>query len=105
MLLNEQNKNILPLNLNKGKRILVTGPNSNNHSVLGDWVFAQPEENVITVYEGIKSIGESKGFKIDFFDSNEDIRSISEKDIIRPRQPIWNNVASFVPASLISSLG
>ena len=63
------------------KRILVTGPNSNNHSVLGDWVFDQPEENVITIYEGIKSLGESKGFKIDYFDSNKDIRSISEKDI------------------------
>ena len=76
-----KNQNILPLNKNKGKRILVTGPNSNNHSVLGDWVFDQPEENVITIYEGIKSIGESKGFKIDYYDSNKDIRSISEKDI------------------------
>ena len=57
---------------------MVTGPNSNNHSVLGDWVFTQPEENVITIYEGIKLLGESKGYQIDFYDSNSDIRSISK---------------------------
>ena len=27
----------------KEKNILVTGPNANNHSVLGDWVWAQPK--------------------------------------------------------------
>ena len=67
----------------RGKKILVTGPNSNNHSVLGDWVFAQPEDNVITIYEGIKRLGDSKGYQIDFHDSNSDIRSISQSDIIK----------------------
>ena len=62
---------------------MVTGPNSNNHSVLGDWVFAQPEDNVITIYEGIKTLGDSKGYQIDFYDSNSDIRSISQSDIIK----------------------
>ena len=78
-----KNDGILPLSKKRGKKILVTGPNSNNHSVLGDWVFAQPEDNVITIYEGIKTLGESKGYQIDFHDSNSDIRSISQKDIIK----------------------
>ena len=78
-----KNDGILPINQKRGKKILVTGPNSNNHSVLGDWVFAQPVENVITIYEGIKTLGDSKGFQIDFYDSNSDIRSISQSDIIK----------------------
>ena len=78
-----KNDGILPLSKRRGKKILVTGPNSNNHSVLGDWVFAQPEDNVITIYEGIKTLGDSKGYQIDFYDSNSDIRSISQSDIIK----------------------
>ena len=78
-----KNDGILPLSKKRGKKILVTGPNSNNHSVLGDWVFAQPEDNVITIYEGIKTLGDSKGYQIDFHDSNSDIRSISQSDIIK----------------------
>ena len=78
-----KNDGILPLSKKRGKKILVTGPNSNNHSVLGDWVFAQPEDNVITIYEGIKQLGDSKGYQIDFHDSNSDIRSISQSDIIK----------------------
>ena len=78
-----KNDGILPLSKKRGKKILVTGPNSNNHSVLGDWVFAQPEDNVITIYEGIKTLGDSKGYQIDFYDSNSDIRSISQSDIIK----------------------
>ena len=78
-----KNNGILPMSKNRGKKILVTGPNANNHSVLGDWVWAQPEENVTTIYEGISSLGSIKGFNIDFYDSNEDIRSISDSDIRR----------------------
>ena len=78
-----KNDGILPISQKRGKKILVTGPNSNNHSVLGDWVFAQPEDNVTTIYEGIKTLGDSKGFQIDFYDSNSDIRSISQSDIIK----------------------
>lgn len=48
-----KNENTLPLQ-NSVKRILVTGPNANNQTILGDWSLLQPEENVITVFEGIK---------------------------------------------------
>jgi len=77
-----KNSNLLPLNKDiESKKILVTGPNANNQSILGDWHAAQPEENVTTIYEGIKELGESKGYDVVFHDSNENIRKISNKDI------------------------
>ena len=76
-----KNNDLLPLDVSTHKNILVTGPNANNHSILGDWVKPQPEENVITVYEGIKKIADNKGCNVSFFDSGENIRNISEKHI------------------------
>jgi beta-glucosidase len=38
---------------------------------------------VTTIYEGIQALGESYGHQVDFHDSNEDIRSISDLDIKR----------------------
>lgn len=78
-----KNDGLLPLKEGNSKRILVTGPNANNHALLGDWVKPQPEDKVTTIYEGIQAIGTPKGYTIDFHDSNEDIRSISKTDITR----------------------
>ena len=77
----QNNQEILPLKKLKKTRILVTGPNANNHSILGDWTKPQPKENVITVFEGIKSIASKKGFQVDFHDSNSDILNITASDI------------------------
>ena len=77
----QNNQEILPLKKLKKTRILVTGPNANNHSILGDWTKPQPKENVITVFEGIKSIASKKGFQVDFHDSNSDILNITALDI------------------------
>ena len=77
-----KNSNLLPLNkVKKSKKILVTGPNANNQSILGDWHAVQPDENVTTIFEGIKDIGESKGYDVSFFDSGDNIRKISNKNI------------------------
>ena len=72
---------ILPIITSKKIKILVTGPNSNNHSILGDWTKPQPKENVVTIFEGIKMIGSQNGFQVDFHDSNKDILNISPADI------------------------
>ena len=77
----QNNQGILPLKKLNKTRILVTGPNANNHSILGDWTKPQPKENVITVFEGIKSIASKKGFQVDFHDSNSDILNITALDI------------------------
>ena len=80
-----KNKNILPLNKPKfsNNKILVTGPNANNQSILGDWHNPQPEENVYTIFEGINEIGSSKGYIVDYHNSNENIKEISNEDIIK----------------------
>jgi len=78
----QNKKGNLPLIKSKKTRILVTGPNANNHSILGDWTKPQPEENVVTIFEGIKKIGSQKGFEVDFHDSNSDILNITPTDIL-----------------------
>lgn len=78
-----KNNGILPLKKTTAKKkILVTGPNANNQTILGDWHALQPEDNVITVFEGIKTLGNTKGYDVRFFDSGESTRRI-ENDVIK----------------------
>ena len=86
-----KNNNLLPLDKSIYKNILVTGPNANNHSILGDWVKPQPAENVITIYEGIKKIADTKGCNVSFFDSGENIRNITDKHIKKTILHATNN--------------
>ena len=77
-----KNNGILPLakSITK-KRILVTGPNANNQTILGDWHAEQPDENVITIFEGIQDLGIQKGYEVSFFDSGDNIRKIKNSKI------------------------
>ena len=79
-----KNNNVLPLNKpkNSKNKILVTGPNANNQSILGDWHMPQPEKNVYTVFEGINQIGSEMGYVVDYHNSNENIKKISDDDIL-----------------------
>lgn len=70
--------NLLPLSTDI-KSVFITGPNANNHALLGDWSLDQSPEDVTTILEGIKSIAPSK-LKIDYFDCG-DITEIDEKSI------------------------
>ena len=77
-----KNNGVLPLpETTSKKRIFVTGPNANNQSILGDWHAAQPDENVTTIYEGIKALGKTKGYAVNFFNSGENIRKIQSSKI------------------------
>lgn len=76
----KNDKQFLPLKGTRFKNILVTGPNANNQSLCGDWSSLQPEDNVITPYEGIKSAA-PKGTKVSFFNSGEVIGKINQKNI------------------------
>ena len=51
------NDGILPLDASKSMRVLVTGTNADNQTILGDWALPQPEENVTTILEGLEEIG------------------------------------------------
>ena len=77
-----KNNGILPLQKTTSKKnIFVTGPNANNQSILGDWHAIQPDENVTTIYEGIKTLGETKGYSVNYFNSGENIRKIKDSKI------------------------
>ena len=76
-----KNNNLLPINNVNPKQILVTGPNANNNTTLGDWHFEQPAQNVVTIFEGIKEIGEEHSHQVDFFDSGIKIRNIQDSKI------------------------
>jgi beta-glucosidase len=78
-----KNNDVLPLKnpQNTKNKILVTGPNANNQSILGDWHSPQPDENVYTIFEGIEKIGTEMGYIVDYHDSNENIKKISNNDI------------------------
>jgi beta-glucosidase len=74
-----KNTGILPLSKGKYKNILVTGPNANNQTILGDWAFKQPDENVTTILEGIKQIDDQAN--IMHYDYEWDFRKKSEKQV------------------------
>jgi beta-glucosidase len=75
-----KNKNqILPISQNTYKNILVIGPNANNQSIMGDWVFSQPRKNYITVLDGIKSVASDS--RVNFVDVGWNLRSLNEDSI------------------------
>ncbi|MFG6686063.1 glycoside hydrolase family 3 N-terminal domain-containing protein [Mariniflexile sp. HNIBRBA6329] len=84
----QTNKNgTLPLSdKGQGKTIFITGPNANNQTTLGDWVSPQPEENVVTMVEGITQIGEANGYKVNYFDSGDRSKEITDANIATAAQ-------------------
>lgn len=69
---------LLPLDFSKYRNILVTGPNADNHTILGDWTLQQPEENVVTVLEGIREAAGAG--KVTYYDYGDDVRqNVPEK--------------------------
>ena len=82
IVLQTNQNNALPLSAKgQGKTIFITGPNANNQTTLGDWVSPQPEENVVTMVEGITQIGEANGYKVNYFDSGDRSKEITDANI------------------------
>jgi beta-glucosidase len=54
---------------------LVTGPNADNQTILGDWALLQPEENVTTIYEGLKAKAPA-GTTVDYFSTGGSVKNI-----------------------------
>ncbi len=63
-----KNEGVLPINVQKHKKIFVTGPDADNQTILGDWTLRQPDENVATVVKGLRKVA-PPGVEIDHFDS------------------------------------
>ena len=70
----------LPL-MASNKKIFVTGPNANNATILGDWHFEQPEDNYITILEGIQALAPTYGYEVSYFDSGQNLRNIRKQAI------------------------
>lgn len=54
IILLKNDRKVLPIQ-NNIKRILVTGPNADNQTTLGDWSLLQPDQNVVTILEGLRN--------------------------------------------------
>jgi len=76
-------KNTLPLSQMAGKKIFVTGPNADNMTILGDWASPQPEDNLITVLEGIKSRAVVDNVSVDYLNVGDRSKQIKDEDITK----------------------
>lgn len=75
-----KNEQFLPLK-STYKKIFVTGSNANNQAILGDWASPQPDENVVTMYEGIATLGKQKGYEVTFSPVDEHAKEIKDIEI------------------------
>lgn len=75
-----KNDGVLPLQPNRSKKVLVTGPNADNQTILGDWSLVQPDENITTVYEGLRQIA-PEGCVVEHFDSGSLVYEIDQEVI------------------------
>lgn len=78
--------NLLPLDMKKYRRILVTGPNADNQAILGDWANPQPEEMVTTILEGVRQETEGKAEVI--YSNSGRIRGKASKDKTDTTDPV-----------------
>lgn len=70
-------RNTLPLGKDIDS-ILVTGPFASDNAILGDWVLAQPSENITTIVEGMRA-GASAGTRMDYFDCGDVMEITAQK--------------------------
>ena len=57
-----KNNGILPLDVKKYKRVLVTGINADDENIMGDWSAPQKPENVTTILEGLREVAPETDF-------------------------------------------
>ena len=76
-----KNEGVLPINNKTIKKVLITGPNADNQSILGDWALQQPDSNVITIVEGLKNVSPDTKFEHISFDW--DVRNLDRNTIVR----------------------
>lgn len=74
-----KNDGILPLDVSKYKKVFVTGPNADTYVTLGDWAAPQPDENVVTVLEGLKKTSPNTAFS--FLDFGWNLRTMDPAKI------------------------
>lgn len=76
-----KNDGTLPLQNGGGKKILVTGSNADNQTTLGDWASPQPEENVVTIWEGIEEKAEKHGYTAELHEMSHLAKQWTDADL------------------------
>lgn len=77
----QKNDGILPLRNLDGKRIFITGPNADNMTILGDWTSPQPDENYVTIKEGIDQFAKKYKFNSEYYDCGQRSKWITDENI------------------------
>jgi len=71
---------LLPLDARRFPRVLVTGPLADSDSIVGDWVFPQPREHLITIAQGLKQAAPA-GCAVSYFDCGNTVRTTTDAAI------------------------
>ena len=74
-----KNDGILPLDVKKYKRVLVTGINADDENIMGDWSAPQKPENVTTLLEGLREVAPSTDFV--FVDQGKSPKSMKQENV------------------------
>jgi len=79
-----KNDGILPLDASKFKNVFVTGANANNQGIMGDWALPQPDENIVTILEGLKMVSPQTTFT--YLEQGWNIRKMDPKKVQQAEQ-------------------
>ena len=82
----QKNSGFLPLKDISGKKIFITGPNADNMTTLGDWSSPQPEDNYITIKEGIDNLAKRYNYTTEYYDCGQRSKWITEENIEKARK-------------------
>ncbi len=74
-----KNDGILPLDVKKYKRVLVTGINADDENIMGDWSAPQKPENVTTILEGLRQIAPQTNFV--FVDQGKTPKKMKQENV------------------------
>ncbi|HIC32639.1 MAG TPA: beta-glucosidase, partial [Flavobacteriaceae bacterium] len=77
----QKNNGFLPLKNLSGKKIFITGPNANNMTTLGDWSSPQPEDNYVTIKEGLDNLAEKYNYSTEYYDCGQRSKWITDENI------------------------
>ena len=74
-----KNDGILPLDVKKYQRVLVTGINADDENIMGDWSAPQKPENVTTILEGLRMVAPGTDFV--FVDQGKSPKSMTQANV------------------------
>lgn len=74
---------LLPIDTKRYRRILVTGPNADNQSILGDWSADQPAGNVVTIRRGLEQVRSDVQYTFCGFSRDFDLKHMRQEEVDR----------------------